>query len=100
MKGSSGERDQILVTVSRDAYPALKDNLRTLAKREDRTLTNYVLRILVEHVKNHMSGDILGSDTWDTEEELTEPRTERPPYRSNKSIEQLKHWLKDLGDEP
>ena len=68
MKGSSGERDQILVTVSRDAYPALKDNLKTLAKREDRTLTNYILRVLVEHVKNQMSGDIPAATEFFTEE--------------------------------
>ena len=48
---------QIVISVPR-AYASIKDDLRELAEENDRTLSNYVMLFLVEHVKNHMSGQI------------------------------------------
>ena len=48
---------QIVISVPQ-AYAVVRDDLRTLAGENHRTLSNYVMTILVEHVKNHMSGRI------------------------------------------
>ena len=48
---------QIVISVPQ-AYGVVKESLRELAEANPRTLSNYVLMILVEHVKNNMSGKI------------------------------------------
>ena len=50
-------RNQIVISVPKD-YESIKDDLRELAEENNRTLSNYVLMFLVEHVKNNMSGKI------------------------------------------
>ena len=48
---------QIVVAVPK-GYEVVKESLCELAKENHRTVSNYVMTILVEHVKNHMSDRI------------------------------------------
>ena len=51
---------QLVISVPQ-GYAVVKESLRKLAEENHRTLSNYVMMVLAEHVKNHMSGRIPGS---------------------------------------